>query len=356
MKDRESEITELWLKYLEESKTNKALTPVEYLKRYPEYQEELKPLLNLTEAGQIIVQQDVSKLTERMKEDIWQKVQKKQAQDYLDQASETFAKNNFVSTRELLDKSVAIHQKSGNNLWLGFEYSIIGFMAHLEDKFSEAIECYKKSSQYYQKAGEIKGQASSLAYLALVYFENEDYDKAWQFFEKAVDLSTKINYLEGMTGSASYLGIIELSRGNHRQSFSWHQKALVSAERLGNKGEMSAAYHNMAEAAQSGRGHKTAIELYHKALAISRAEKNYELIANGAGSLGALYASHNKWDEASMCFNEAANAVDQIKGSSTHPTALKFRRTLGSLGLPSVQEVFSGLRAREKQVSLGSVK
>ncbi|MBI4712391.1 MAG: tetratricopeptide repeat protein, partial [Planctomycetes bacterium] len=166
---------------------------------------------------------------------------------------------------------------------------------------------------------------------------------------QTLKLAEEIKLPEVIMSALNNLGLIELARGRYLAGFELFQKALVLAQAQNDNETQAIAYSNMAESAENGRGHKTAIELYHKSLTLSREGKHYNLISQSAARLGALYASHNKWDEASQLFNEAAGAVDQIRGASTEPTAVKFRRTLGSLGMPSTEEVLTDFRRRIKE-------
>lgn len=272
--------------------------------------------------------------------------QAKQAYDLLDQAAKTFGNKDYPATRELLTKAIALHEKLKNNTWLGFEHSILGFMAHLEDKWSEAIDHYKKSGLYYQSAGESKGQVGVLAYLGLVYYQTGDYDHARRPFRQALEIAQKINYNQAVIETAVYLGLIELSQGNYRPSFAYTKQALDTAETMNDKHTMAVAYANMAEAAEEGRGHKTAIELYTKSLELSRAGKFYDLIAQTANRIAALYASHHKWDDAATCANEALAALDELRGASKHPAAVTFRRAMGAVGLQAQDEFLTDFRRR----------
>ncbi len=158
-----------------------------------------------------------------------------------------------------------------------------------------------------------------------------------------------------MMSATINLGVIELARGRYLGSFELSQKGLAMAQEKNDQETMAIAYSNMAEAAEGGRRHKTAMEFYHKSLTLSREGKYYKLIAQSAARLGALYASHNKWEEASQCYNEATNAGDQIRGASTQPGAVKFRRALGATGLPSAEEVLADFRRRIKEEQLTTV-
>ena len=383
MQDRELEITELWLKYLEESGSDKTLRPEVYLKRYPQYEKELRALLNFTEVGQIIVGQDLSKLTGPMKETIWQKAQEKLAREAepekqkalarecLAGASETFAKGDYPATRELLDKAIAIHRRFAESgpagrpdptllSWLGFEYSIMGFMAQAEaadektpekaDKtLDEALEYYRKAGSYYQEISEKKGVIACLINSAMVFWQKHDFVKARPIYKKVIKLSEEANDDEALATASLNLGVIQLIEGNYRASHLFSQRALEVSRKINNREIMAMAYNNLGEMAAVAGGHKHAMEYYHKSLEVSRETKDYRMIAQTAGALGSLYANHLHWEEASQCYNEAANAVDQLSGASGHPTAVKFRRALGSFGMPSTENVLADFRRRIKE-------
>jgi len=288
--------------------------------------------------------------------------QKTKANDYLSQAADTFGKQDYKTTCELLNKAIEIHQELQDNVWLGFEYSILGVIGILEDNFDSAIENFQKSEMLYQKtrltdgqADQTKARAGVLGHLGILYLTQNKLDEAEKSFREALRLSEEIKLTEVIMSVTINLGVIELARGKYLVSFELFQKGFSIAQEKGDRETMAIAYGNMAEASEGGRAHKTAIELYHKSLTLSREDKYYNLIAQTAARLGALYASHNKWEEASQLFNEATNAVDQIRDASTQQTAVKFRRTLGSYGMPSTEEVLSDFRRRIKEEQMVTV-
>ncbi|HLD35960.1 MAG TPA: tetratricopeptide repeat protein [Planctomycetota bacterium] len=271
------------------------------------------------------------------------------ANEYLSDAADTFGKGDYAKTKELLNKAMPIHQKHGNFAWLGFEYSIFGVIAILEDNFDSAIENFHKSDGLYQKTGETKARVGVLGHLGMLYFTQNKFDQSEKAYKETLKLAEEINLPGAIMTALNNLGLIELAWGKNLAGFELFQKTLVMAQAQNDKETQAIAYGNMAEASENGRAHKTAIELYHKSLTLSREGKYYRLIAQSAARLGALYASHNKLDEASQLFNEAANAVDQLRGASTEPTAVKFRRSLGSFGMPSTEEVLTDFRRRIKE-------
>jgi tetratricopeptide (TPR) repeat protein len=113
MKDKERVITDIWLNYLEESKTNKALTPEEYLKRYPQYQKDLAALLKFTEIGQQVLGQDLTPLVNKMKSGVWAKVQanldktrqeKSLIAAFFKRAVELYHEGRFSKTLDMCDE------------------------------------------------------------------------------------------------------------------------------------------------------------------------------------------------------------------------------------------------------------
>lgn len=271
------------------------------------------------------------------------------ANDHLSQAADAFGKSDYARTKELLNKAMPIHERHENYVWLGFEYSILAVIAILEDDFDLAIENFHKSEGLYQKTGQAKARAGVLGHLGMTYFVLNKFDQSEKALKEALKAAEEIKLTEVMMSAFNELGLIELVRGRYLEAFELFQKTLILAQAKDDKETQAIAYSNMAEAAENGRSHKTAIELYHKSLALARAGRHYDLINQTAARLGALYASHNKWDEASQCYNEAVSAVDQIRGASTDQSAVKFRRTLGSFGMLSTEEVLTDFRRRIKE-------
>ncbi|MBI5778614.1 MAG: tetratricopeptide repeat protein [Planctomycetes bacterium] len=275
--------------------------------------------------------------------------QKTKANQYLSDAADAFGKQDYKTTRDLLNKATEIHLEVKNDVWLGFEYSIFGVLGILEGDFDSAIENFEKSNGFYQKTSEIKARIGVLGHLGMVYLTLNKLDQSEKSFSEMLQPAAEIDLPGAIMTALNNLGLIELARGRSLEAFELFQKTLTLAQEHKDKETQAIAYGNMAEAAENGRGHKTAIELYHKSLTLSRGGKYHRLIAGAAARLGALYASHNKLDEASQLFNEAASAIDQLRGASTEPTAVKFRRTLGSFGMPSTEEVLTDFRRRIKE-------
>lgn len=274
---------------------------------------------------------------------------KTKANEYLSDAADAFAKQDYKATRELLNKAIGIHLELKNDVWLGFEYSILGVLGILEGDFDSAIENFEKSNGFYRKTSEIKARIGVLGHLGMLYLTLNKLDQAEKSFGETLELAAEIDLPGAIMSALNNLGLIELARGRSLPAFELFQKTLTLAQEQKDKETQAIAYGNMAEASENGRAHKTAIELYHKSLALARAGKYYRLIAQSAARLGALYVSHNKVDESSQLLNEAVSAADQLRGASAEPTAVKFRRTLGSFGMPSNEEVLVDFRKRIKE-------
>lgn len=275
-----------------------------------------------------------------------EKEQTKQAYDYLDKAADTFGKKDYPATRELLTKSIALHEKLKNNTWLGFEYMVMGLMEMAEDNLDRALDYYKKSLDYYTKANETKGAASMAVNIGIVYHHKSESAKGRPYYQQAVDIAEKANLTDILAQALLNLGDLEFKDGNYKACYRLTQRALDEATKSGDKSLMASAYHNLGELAVVTGGHKHAVEYYHQSLALSRELKDFGKIAQTAGVLGSLYANHLKWPEANQCFNEAASAVDHLTGASKHPAAVTFRRAMGSFGLQSQDEILGDFRRR----------
>jgi tetratricopeptide (TPR) repeat protein len=277
----------------------------------------------------------------------WKETQS--ANQYLSDAADAFGRQDYKTAKELLNQAIEIHQELKNDVWLGFEHSILGIIAIAEDNFDAAIGYFQKAEGFYRETDQRKARAGVLGHLGMVGLSLNKLDLAEESFKEALKLANEIALTEVTMSAVNNLGLIELARGRYLAAFELFQKTLAIAQEQNDKETQAIAYANMAEASENGRAHKTAIELYHKSLALSREGKYSQLAAGTAARLGALYASHNKWEEASQLFNEASSAVDRVRGASTEPAAVKFRRALGSLGMPSTEEVLTDFRRRIKE-------
>ncbi|MBI4712976.1 MAG: tetratricopeptide repeat protein [Planctomycetes bacterium] len=273
----------------------------------------------------------------------------KLAYDYLDKAADTFGKQDYPATRELLTKAITIHQKLDNKVWLGFEHMVLGLMEMAGDNLDRALDYYHKSLDYYLKANESKGAASMAVNIGIVYHYQSETAKGRPYYQQAITLSEKAGLSDILSHALLNLGDIEFKDGNYKACYQLTRRALDEATKAGDKSLMASAYHNLGELAVATGGHKHALEYYHQSLALSRELNDFRMIAQTAGVLGSLYANHLQWPEANQCFNEAASAVDKITGASQHPSAVAFRRTLGGFGLPSTDEILTDFRRRLDQ-------
>lgn len=189
MKDREKQITEIWLKYLEESRTNPSLTPEDYVKRYPEYARDLASLLTFTKIGQEVLKTDLTPLVNKMKDSVWSKVQRKLAENrphFLDQKGwDSLSKGDFNSAEQAFKELLEYHQRLGNWQPLILVYHTLGMLSSTRRDLEGARGYYHLALDLCRQHNLVDLSAFCYQALGNLAFQRGSLDSARTYFTEA---------------------------------------------------------------------------------------------------------------------------------------------------------------------------
>ena len=156
--------------------------------------------------------------------------------------------------------------------------------------YDKALLYVNQTSKLSQQLNYIKGLAESSYFRALIYTERNDYFNAIDNYERSRKHYLQIKDTLGVAKVSNSIGLIEIKRGNYAVGLKNALSAIAVFEKQDLKGELSAAYHNLAEAYFKTNQIDKALDFNFKALEIRKGINDTKGVKASTKNIADLYS------------------------------------------------------------------
>ncbi|MGC9366589.1 MAG: tetratricopeptide repeat protein [bacterium] len=141
--------------------------------------------------------------------------------------------NKYGEALECYRKAETIKIALNDIKGLGDLYTHIGILNINTEKFDYAIECLKKAMQFYQQVDENASIAHCLNNIGSVMWHQHRFEKALDYFNQAFKIWKKHDDQNSLIKAYSNLGLVYFDKKQVEKSREYHLKALELEEKLG---------------------------------------------------------------------------------------------------------------------------
>jgi two-component system sensor histidine kinase/response regulator len=157
-------------------------------------------------------------------------------------------------------------------------------------EFNKALLYVNQTSKLSEQLNYTKGLAESSYFRALIYTERNDYFNAIDNYNRSRKHYLKLKDTLGVAKVSNSIGLLEIKRGNYATGLKNSLAAIDIFEKQDLKGELSAAYNNLAEAYFKTNQIDKAIDFNFKALEIRRVINDKSGIKESTKNIADLYS------------------------------------------------------------------
>ncbi len=143
------------------------------------------------------------------------------------------AQGDFDSAFGLVQKSLLLHQESGDIAGVARAYNSLGLIALERDQLDEMKACHEKSLELYRSLNDRNGIASNLSNLGLVAHKRKDFVTAMRYHEESLLIEREIGDVHHASVTLHNLGVNANLLREHDQALSYCTEALLILENSG---------------------------------------------------------------------------------------------------------------------------
>jgi tetratricopeptide (TPR) repeat protein/DNA-binding MarR family transcriptional regulator/GTPase SAR1 family protein len=173
-----------------------------------------------------------------------------------------------------------------------------GHILEEQNRFDEAMDCFKKCLGISKNAGYSLGIGMSYRGIGRVYWRRSEHEKAIFTFRKSLKISEKLDDSELITSTYIDLGNVYDDRYEPEKAVECYNKSLEILKKVKNTFETARAYGNLAVTYEHLEEFEKAIEYNAKQLTLARNLNDIKLIGYGHANISYCFAKIEEFKKA----------------------------------------------------------
>ena len=173
------------------------------------------------------------------------------------------------------------------------------------DKYSDAIDRFKKALELQQETGDLVGIANTLNNIGLVYKNMGNYDKAIEYYEQTIKIDEELGKGNDIAITLNNIGMVYRSWGKYDKAIENIEKSLRLRQNLNDQKGIAKSLNSMGLVYSEWKKYDQAIMYFRESLKIEDSLKYIAQMANGINNLGRVYFYMNQYDSAMYYFKQA---------------------------------------------------
>jgi predicted ATPase/DNA-binding SARP family transcriptional activator len=166
----------------------------------------------------------------------------------------SYRQGDLGRTRALLDETLALYRKLGDDAGVTRTLNELGNVASESGEHGRAVELYEEAAEQLRSAGDELRLATVLANIGDVYFKDAEYEHAARLLGEAIELQRRVNDRDGMSTSLFTLGRVVFCEGDVERAARLIDDSLAIAVEVGYPEQIGYSLAGMAHVAfASGR-------------------------------------------------------------------------------------------------------
>lgn len=236
------------------------------------------------------------------------------AADSLNEASE------FSSAIEKYLEFIRLQKEEDidNNTILKDSYINIAVCYYELDRYSDAIDWFRKALELQRKAGDLEGAASTLNNIGLNYKLMGLYDKAVEYYEQTIKIDEELGKGSDIAITLNNIALVYRSWGKYDKAIENIEKSLRLRQSLNDQKGISKALNNLGLVYTEWKKYDQAILYFHESMKIEDSLKNIPELAVRLNNIGRVYFYLNQYDtalyyfEKTLAIHQKNNDLDNI--------------------------------------------
>ncbi|MEM7348921.1 MAG: tetratricopeptide repeat protein, partial [Chloroflexota bacterium] len=229
---------------------------------------------------------------------------------------------DYISSLEMIERSVQLAQSVGDEALIGDGYNYWGKLLYLYGEYETAHTYLQQSLQLAQQLQDKRAQADSLNSLGLVAHYQADYDVALYFFNEAIELWQAIGDQVGFGTSLCNRGRVRYDLGEYGLTQTLYQEALMVHRKIGDRAGEAFVHHNLGQLQRTLGNYETAQSYFQAALAFFNSIGDSRRKAHTLAHLGFLYIRLETYETARLYLKDALDLFRELHDPWTLGKAL----------------------------------
>ncbi|HXW00460.1 MAG TPA: tetratricopeptide repeat protein, partial [Anaerolineae bacterium] len=212
---------------------------------------------------------------------------------------------DYNSGLELIERSVQLAQKAGNEKLVGEGHSHWGRLLYLRGEYETAHDYLQRALEIAQNHNDKNAQADCLHNLGIVAHYQADYEVALYFFNEALELWQTLGDQVSLGNSLSHLGRVYYDMGQYMEAKKRYDQSLLLHCTIGDRVGEALTRRSLGKVQRTLGNYPMALQLFKEALAINRAVGDHRGEAHTLYQLGFLHTRLAEYDTAIVFLADA---------------------------------------------------
>jgi two-component system, NarL family, sensor kinase len=184
-----------------------------------------------------------------------------------------------------------------------------------EGQYEQAIAKYREYVDLQKKPDEDqrKDIADCCSNVGLCYYKLDKYSEAIEWFRKALDLQNKKSDLESVASTLNNIGLNYKMLGNYDKAIDFYEQTIRIDEELGKGNEMAKTFNNIGMVYRVWGKYDKAIEYLEKSLRLKDSLNDQAGVSKSLNNMGLVYTEWKKYDQAILSFRESLKLEESFK-------------------------------------------
>ena len=215
------------------------------------------------------------------------------------------ASGDYDSALELVERSIQLAQKAGDDKLLSEIYNHRGKLLYMRGDFETAHDYLQQAWFLAQEQKDKIGQADCMNSLGLVAHYQADYEVALYFFQEALELSEAMGDLVGLGNILHNLGSVHYDMGQYVAAQQCYEQAQMRQRNIGNRAGQAQTQHSLAKIYRTLGDFEAARRLFEESLAFFQSVGDRHHEAYSLYHLGFLHCRMGEYKTALNFLEEA---------------------------------------------------
>ncbi|MDH3675069.1 MAG: tetratricopeptide repeat protein, partial [Anaerolineae bacterium] len=222
------------------------------------------------------------------------------------------ASGDYDSGMELVERSIQLAKKAGDEKLVGEGYNHWGKLLYLRGEFETAHNYLQQAWFIAQNHQDKAAQADCLNNMGIVAHYQSDYDVAHYFYQEAIDLWQEIGDQIGLGNGLHNLGWVHYDMGELIAAQQCYERARALHRTIGDRAGEALTQHSLGKIHRSLGDFDRAGRLFEEALTFHRAVGDRHREVYTLYHQGFLYCRLKDYDLATACLEEALPTLREL--------------------------------------------
>jgi tetratricopeptide (TPR) repeat protein len=222
------------------------------------------------------------------------------------------ASGDYDSGMELVERSIQLAKKAGDEKLVGEGYNHWGKLLYLRGDFETAHSYLQQAWFIAQNHQDKAAQADCLNNMGIVAHYQSDFDVSHYFYQEAIDLWQGIGDQIGLGNGLHNLGWVHYDMGEFVAAQQCYERARTLHRTIGDRASEALTHHSLGKIYRSLGDYDTAASLFKEALAFHQALEDRPREVHDLYHMGFLFCRLKEYDTALAYLDRAIPILREL--------------------------------------------